>query len=55
MKIAIDYSDALIVGSEEIPKDLTTYMENSNKPVLEYKKREDYGDAYNKFLLNVLG
>ncbi|WP_111307789.1 glycogen/starch synthase [Confluentibacter sediminis] len=49
MKIAIDYSDALIVGSEEIPKDLTTYMKDSNKPVLEYKNRDDFGEAYTKF------
>ncbi len=49
MKIAIDYSDALIVGSEEIPKDLTSYMKDSKKPVLEYKNRDDFGEAYTKF------
>ena len=37
MKVAIDYSDAVIKGSEEIPKELETYLETSNKPVLEYR------------------
>jgi len=56
MKIAIDYSDALIVGSEEIPKDLTSYIKDSNKPILEYKNRDDFGEAYTKFLnTEVLG
>lgn len=50
MKVAIDYSDALIVGSEEIPKDLTGYIKDANKPVLEYKNRDEFGEAYTKFL-----
>lgn len=50
MKVAIDYSDALIVGSEEIPKDLTAYIKDANKPVLEYKSRDEFGEAYTKFL-----
>jgi len=50
MKVAIDYSDALIVGSEEIPKDLTSYIKDANKPVLEYKNRDEFGEAYTKFL-----
>ncbi|MBP0902737.1 glycogen/starch synthase [Mariniflexile gromovii] len=49
MKIAIDYSDALIVGSESIPKELETYLEASNKPVLEYKSKDEFGEAYKTF------
>ncbi len=49
MKVAIDHSDALIVGSENIPADLDTYLKESNKPVLEYKNKEDFGPAYTEF------
>ena len=50
MKVAINHSDALIVGSEEIPKDLTAYIKEAKKPVLEYKNRDEFGEAYTKFL-----
>ncbi|MFD0990727.1 glycogen/starch synthase [Mariniflexile jejuense] len=52
MKVAIDYSDALIVGSEDIPKDLETYLKASNKPVLEYKSKDEFGEAYKTFFNN---
>ena len=50
MKIAINHSDALIVGSENIPKDLETYLKESKKPVLEYKYKDEFGEAYTEFL-----
>ena len=49
MKIAIDYSDALIVGSENIPEDLGTYLKASEKPILEYKSKDEFGEAYTTF------
>jgi len=49
MKVAIDYSDALIKGSEEIPKELEAYLKASNKPVLEYFSLEDFADPYSEF------
>ena len=49
MKIAIDYSDALIQGSAQIPKELEDYLKNSNKPVLEYFSLEDFGEPYSEF------
>ena len=49
MKVAIDYSDALIVGSEDIPTELESYLKASNKPVLEYKNKDEFGSAYTKF------
>ncbi|MFV0541317.1 MAG: glycogen/starch synthase [Aestuariibaculum sp.] len=49
MKVAIDYSDALIIGSKEIPEDLSSYLSASEKPVLEYKEKEDFGQAYTTF------
>lgn len=49
MKIAIDFSDALIIGSETIPDDLSSYIKASNKPVLEYKSKDEFGEAYTTF------
>src|SRR5210317_2436144 len=49
MKVAIDYSDALIIGSEEIPSDLKAYLKGSDKPTLEYHSLETFAEAYTNF------
>ena len=49
MKVAIDYSDALIKGSAEIPKELESYLEASDKPVLEYFSMDDFPEPYTEF------
>ena len=49
MKVAVDYSDALIIGSEEIPKELKEYLKTCNKPVLEYHNLDSFADAYTEF------
>lgn len=49
MKTAIDYSDALIKGSQEIPEELETYLKESNKPVLEYYSLEEFAEPYSEF------
>jgi len=49
MKVAIDYSDALIKGSEKIPDELETYLKSSNKPVLEYFSLEEFAEPYLQF------
>ena len=49
MKVAIDYSDALIVGSEELPKDIEKHLEDSKKPVLDYKNKDEFSEAYTNF------
>ncbi len=54
MKNAIDYSDAVIFGSEKINPELEEYVKSSNKPFLEYQSPENYVDAYNDFYDNLL-
>jgi starch synthase len=49
MKVAIKNSDAVIVGSEEIPAELRSYLEKVDKPVLEYHKMEDFSQPYLDF------
>lgn len=49
MKVAVDYSDALIVGSESIPEELQGYLKNCEKPVLEYQNPDEFAEAYTEF------
>lgn len=49
MKVAIDYSDALIIGSEDLPEDLTKHLKDSKKPVLDYKAKDEFSEAYAEF------
>ena len=48
-KLAIDMSDASIVGSETINSDLLSYIKNSNKPYLDFHNEDTYLDAYSEF------
>jgi len=48
-KLAIEYSNGVIMGSKNIHEDLHEYISNSGKPVLEYQGPDDYIYAYNKF------
>jgi len=49
MKVAVDYSDAIIIGSQDIPEELQTYVENCEKPVLEYQDQDTFAEAYTEF------
>ena len=56
MKIAIDYSDALIKGSKELPEELVDYLDQSEKPVLDFHSIEEFVEPYTEFYKNeVLG
>ncbi len=48
-KMAVDYSDAIIQGTENINADLKKYIEEKDKLFLDYQSKEDYIDAYNDF------
>jgi len=49
MKVAIDHSDALIIGSQDIPEELENYLEASEKPVLDFKEKDEFAEAYTEF------
>ncbi|WP_299884604.1 glycogen/starch synthase [uncultured Lacinutrix sp.] len=49
MKVAIDHSDALIIGSHEMPKELEDYLKDSEKPVLDFKEKDEFAEAYTEF------
>lgn len=48
-KMAIDNSDALIKGSNQINEEIESYIQNTNIPTLEYQPEDQYIDAYSKF------
>lgn len=54
MKIAIDFSDGLIVGSEKITKQLEDYINKSKKPVLEFQEKDAFGEKYIEFYNKLL-
>lgn len=48
-KLAIKYSDAVIIGSEEINPELEKHLGTIGKPVLPFQEESVYIDAYNDF------
>lgn len=49
LKVAVDYSDAIILASEEIPEDLQNHISKLEKPVLPYVPLQEFEDAYTNF------
>ncbi len=53
MKTAVDNSDAVIIGSSEMPsEEFETYLKTIEKPVLKYHNKEEFGPAYLDFYEN---
>jgi len=52
LKIAIENSDAIVKGSEELSDDITKYIENLDVPVLDFHPQDDFSEAYINFYLN---
>lgn len=48
-KMAIDYSDAVIQGTENINPAVKEYIKSSGKLFLDHQPKETYIDAYNEF------
>jgi len=49
MKVAINHSDAIIRGSQELPKELEDYLQTIDKPVLDYLPIDDFAEQYSEF------
>ncbi len=49
LKIAIENSDAIIIGSEDLNPDLVEYAKSLDKPILDYHPEYDFKDAYLEF------
>jgi starch synthase len=55
VKLAINFSDGVIFGSEKINSELENYVSGLPVPRLEYKSEEEYIDAYSEFFDKILG
>jgi starch synthase len=53
-KLAIKYSDGVIIGSENINEELYKYIQTIQKPVLPFKDESEYIKAYNDFYDQIL-
>lgn len=49
LKVAVDFSDAVILAAEEIPEDLQKHISNLQKPVLPYVSLQEFEEAYANF------
>ncbi len=49
LKVAVDYSDAVILAAENIPDELSDYIANLQKPVLPYVSLQEFEEAYSNF------
>jgi len=49
LKVAVDFSDAVILASEEIPEELNNHISNLEKPVLPYVSLQEFEEAYANF------
>ena len=49
---AIENSDAIIKGSEELPEELLNFLGTCEKPVLDYSSSEEFESNYTDFYLN---
>jgi starch synthase len=54
MKAAIDFADAVIIGSPDIHPELMKHVRESDKPYLEFQPMDRYIDAYSDFYDEVL-
>lgn len=52
VKVAIENSDAVIKGSEELSEEISEVIENLEIPVLDYQPLEEFSEAYSDFYLN---
>ena len=55
VKLAINFSDGVINGSEQINPELDKYTKENGKPHLGYQDTDTYMDAYNDFYDEILG
>jgi len=51
IKLAIDNSDGIIIGSDDLPEELQNFIEKQDKPTLDYRSIEEFTQAYQDYYL----
>ncbi len=49
LKVAVDFSDAIILAAEDVTEDLGSYISNLKKPLLPYVSLQEFEEAYANF------
>lgn len=49
IRLAVENSDGVIIGSEKIDEQVREHLKSLDKPLLDYQGEENYIDAYNDF------
>ena len=49
MKTAISFSDGIIKGSENISSEITDYLKNYKKPILDFHPTDSFSEPYMEF------
>ena len=52
-KLAIDSSDGIVIGAEDVNPELIEYAKKTGKPVLDYPGEEGFVDAYAEFYKSI--
>ena len=53
MKVAIDSSDGIIIGSENISPKIDDYLKKYKNPLLEFQPLDSFTDPYLEFYNNL--
>ena len=48
-KLAVEYSDGIIINSEKVNNNIIDFAKGKSIPVLDYQTEETYNDAVNNF------
>ena len=53
MKIAIDYSDGIIIGSENVSSKTIEYLKSYKNPILDFQPKDSFSESYTEFYNNL--
>ena len=53
MRIAIDYSDGIIIGSENVSSKTIEYLKSYKNPILNFQPKDSFSESYTEFYNNL--
>ena len=53
MRIAIDYSDGIIIGSENVSSKTIEYLKSYKNPILDFQPKDSFSESYTEFYNNL--
>ena len=53
IRIAIDYSDGIIIGSENVSSKTKEYLKSYKNPILDFQPKDSFSESYTEFYNNL--